>query len=62
VDIPGGLAAALAGDQDARAFFATLSNSVQRYHVDSINGAKAAETWQRHIDKAIELFRQGEQR
>ena len=41
---------------------ARLSNSLQRYHVDNINGAKASETRQRRIDKAISLFGQGKQR
>ena len=42
-----------------KAFFAKLSSSLQRYHVDNINAAKTAETRQRRIDKAISLFRQG---
>jgi hypothetical protein len=29
------------------------------YHVDTINGAKAADTRRRRIDKAIALFREG---
>jgi uncharacterized protein YdeI (YjbR/CyaY-like superfamily) len=43
-------------------FFATLSNSMQRYHVDNINAAKSADTRQRRIDKAVALFRDGKQR
>jgi len=62
VTVPGDLAAALSDDPAAQAFFAKLSNSLQRYHVDSINGAKTAETRQRRIDKAISLFQQGKQR
>lgn len=62
VDIPDDLARALSAEPDVAAFFAKLSNSLQRYHVDNINGAKAAETRQRRIDKAISLFRQGKQR
>ena len=46
----------------AGAFFATLSNSLQRYHLDNINGAKTAETRQRRIEKAISLFREGKKR
>src|SRR5215218_9957488 len=34
VDVPDDLAAALAADQTAAAFFATLSNSMQRFHID----------------------------
>jgi len=52
----------LAADERARAFFDKLSNSMQRYHVDNINGAKSADTRQRRIDKAIALFLDGKQR
>ena len=62
VDIPDDLAHALSAEPDVAAFFAKLSNSLQRYHVDNINGAKTPETRQRRIDKAISLFRQGKQR
>jgi uncharacterized protein YdeI (YjbR/CyaY-like superfamily) len=43
-------------------FFAALANSLQRYHVDSINEAKAAETRRRRIEKAVALFRAGKKR
>lgn len=62
VEIPADLAEAFASHPEAGAFFATLSNSLQRYHVDTINGAKAAETRQRRVDKAIGLFLDGKQR
>jgi hypothetical protein len=62
VDVPDDLAAALAADQAAAAFFATLSNSMRRYHVDNVNAAKSAETRQRRIEKAVALFRDGKQR
>jgi bacteriocin resistance YdeI/OmpD-like protein/uncharacterized protein DUF1905 len=62
VTVPGDLAAALSADPAAGAFFAKLPNSLQRYHVDNVNGAKTAETRQRRIDKAIALFQQGKQR
>jgi hypothetical protein len=62
VDVPADLAAALAADDTAGAFFAGLSNSLQRYHCDQVTGAKTAETRQRRIDKAIGLFREGTQR
>jgi uncharacterized protein YdeI (YjbR/CyaY-like superfamily) len=62
VDVPADFAAALAADDGAAAFFASLSNSLQRYHVDNINGAKAEETRQRRIAKAVDLFRQGKPR
>lgn len=62
VDVPEDFAAALAADPDAGAFFAALSNSLQRYHVDSITEAKTAETRQRRIEKALSLFREGKKR
>jgi uncharacterized protein YdeI (YjbR/CyaY-like superfamily) len=45
-----------------RPFFDGLSNSLQRYHVDQITGAKAAETRLRRIDKAVSLFEEGKKR
>jgi hypothetical protein len=62
VVIPDDFAVALAADEQAGAFFGTLSNSLQRYHVDSITSAKSADTRQRRIDKAIALFQAGKQR
>ena len=62
VDVPEDFGAALAADPGAGEFFAKLSNSLQRYHVTTINDAKTAETRQRRIDKAIALFRDGKQR
>ena len=46
----------------ARQFFDGLSNSLQRYHVDNVNAAKAPETRKRRIDKAVALFVAGQQR
>jgi Bacteriocin-protection, YdeI or OmpD-Associated/Domain of unknown function (DUF1905) len=62
VTVPDDLAAALSADPTAGAFFAKLSNSLQRYHVDNISAARTTETRQRRIDKAISLFQQGKQR
>jgi hypothetical protein len=62
VAVPADFAAALAGDEQAGAFFAKLSNSLQRYHVDNITAAKSADTRQRRVEKAIALFREGKQR
>jgi bifunctional DNA-binding transcriptional regulator/antitoxin component of YhaV-PrlF toxin-antitoxin module len=62
VDVPADLAAALAAADGTSAFFEKLSNSLQRYHVDNVNGAKTAETRQRRIEKAVALFREGKQR
>jgi Bacteriocin-protection, YdeI or OmpD-Associated/Domain of unknown function (DUF1905) len=62
VEMPADFAQALAADPEAAAFFARLSNSLQRYHVDNINGSKAAQTRRRRIEKAISLFREGRKR
>lgn len=62
VDVPGDFAAALAADPEAKAFFEKLPNSLQRYHVDTINAAKTTATRQRRIEKAISLFPEGKQR
>jgi hypothetical protein len=56
VDIPPDFATALNRNPRAKKFFATLSNSLQRYHVDNISGAKTYDTRQCRIDKSIALF------
>lgn len=61
VVVPDDFAAALA-EGGVGAFFAKLSNSLQRYHVDSINGAKSADTRQRRIEKAVSTLREGRPR
>jgi hypothetical protein len=38
------------------------SNSLQRYHVDNIAGAKSPETRRGRIEKAVALFLDGKQR
>jgi hypothetical protein len=62
VVIPDDFADRLSNDDPARTFFAALSNSLQRYHIDTINAARTAETRQRRIDKAIALFHEGKKR
>jgi hypothetical protein len=62
IEVPPDLEAAFKSNKPARAFFTTLSNSVQRFHIDHINGAKTAETRQRRIDKSVSLFLEGKQR
>jgi Bacteriocin-protection, YdeI or OmpD-Associated len=62
VEVPSDFAAALSADPEARAFFDKLSNSLQRYHVETINAAKTTATRQRRIEKATSLFREGKQR
>lgn len=58
VTIPDDFAAALATDPVAEAFFEGLSFSQQRFHVDSIVGAKTDETRQRRIEKSLGLLSQ----
>jgi hypothetical protein len=62
VEMPADFAAALEADGAARRFFDSLSNSVQRYHVDNINAAKTPDTRQRRIKGAIGLFLAGKRR
>lgn len=62
VEMPDDFAAALSADPDAAAFFAKLSNSLQRYHVDNVNAAKTDGTRARRIEKAVSLFREGKKR
>ncbi len=62
VDVPSDFAVALASDPATAAFFDSLSNSLQRYHVDNVNGAKTQETRERRIEKALALFRAGKKR
>jgi hypothetical protein len=62
VNVPADFAAALAADPVVEAFFAKLSNSLQRYHVDNVEAARTAETRQRRIEKAVSLFHSGKQR
>jgi antitoxin component of MazEF toxin-antitoxin module len=61
VDVPEDLAAALTA-AEVGSFFEKLSNSLQRYHVNTVNDAKTADTRQRRIQKAVALFRDGKQR
>lgn len=62
VDVPQELVDALAHDERARAFFGTLSNSLQRYHADNVHAAKTEETRHRRVQKALALFREGKKR
>lgn len=62
VDVPADLAEALAQDPQLQAFFAGLANSLQRLHVDTVNGARTPEVRQRRIDRVVQLFREGKKR
>ena len=54
--IPKDLADAFDVNPEAAKFFASLSNSLQCYHVDNINGAKTEETRGRRVEKSVQLF------
>lgn len=62
VEVPADFRKAMRATKGTEAFFAGLSNSLQRYHVDQIEGAKTPETRQRRIDKAVALFAAGKSR
>jgi hypothetical protein len=62
VDVPPDFARALAAHSGLTDFFDGLANSLQRYHIDNINGAKSEETRRRRIDKAVALFKSGKKR
>jgi len=59
MELPHDLETALDKDKPAKAFFATLSYSNQRRHIDPINAAKTPETRARRIEKSVALFREG---
>ena len=62
LEVPADLKKALKANPGTEAFFARLAPSMQRYHVDQIEGAKTAETRQRRVDKAVALFGAGKAR
>src|SRR3954464_1684535 len=62
VEVPADFAAAMEAREPSRMFFDKLSNSLQRYHVDTINAAKAPEPRQRRIETCVGLFLAGKQR
>jgi hypothetical protein len=60
VELPDDLAAALAGDADARGFFDGLSFTHRKEWARWITEAKKAETRKARVAKAIELLRAGQ--
>lgn len=58
VELPEDFAAALAASPAARAAYGKLPPSQQKAHVTAILGAKAAETRQRRVEKAIAQLEQ----
>jgi hypothetical protein len=61
VTVPADLAAALDTDAALRPVWDALSYTLQREHAQAIEGAKAADTRQRRIDKAIAMLRAKQQ-
>ncbi len=57
--VPDDLAAALAQNPEAKAFWETLSYSRQQWHVIQVESAKSAETRARRVAKSIELLNSG---
>jgi hypothetical protein len=56
VSVPADLAAALEGDRKASEFFQSLSDSQKKWYVSPIEQAKAPETRERRIVKAIGML------
>ena len=61
VNVPDDFAAAMEA-AGVRPFFDALANSLQRFHIDNINGTKVEETRQRRIDGAVAKFVEGKKR
>jgi hypothetical protein len=62
VAVPDDLAAALAADPAAQAFFDGLSFSNKRWHVEQVTGAKTAETRERRVAKSVQMLGAGRAR
>jgi Bacteriocin-protection, YdeI or OmpD-Associated/Domain of unknown function (DUF1905) len=62
VEVPADLAAAVAADPAAAAFWETLSYSNQRYHAEQVTGAKKPETRARRVARSVEMLREGRAR
>ncbi|MCB5283165.1 hypothetical protein BJQ89_02931 [Arthrobacter sp. ES1] len=59
IDVPEDLAAALATEPEAKAFYATLNYSSQRRYVEPIANAKTAETRSRRVAKVVTDLKAG---
>jgi hypothetical protein len=59
MEVPPDLQKALNKNKSAKAYFATLSYSNQRRHIDPINQAKTEKTRARRIEKSVALFAEG---
>lgn len=58
IEVPDDLAAALAEEPEAQAFWNTLSYSKQQWHVLQVTGAKAADTRARRVAKSVAMLRE----
>ena len=62
LEVPEPLAAALAADREAQAFWETLSYSNRQWHVLQVTSAKTDATRERRIEKSIGMLRAGRAR
>jgi hypothetical protein len=62
VAVPPDLMGAFAGDAEAKRFFDTLTPSQKQWYVLPIEQAKAADTRERRVAKAIGMLREGRKR
>ena len=62
IEVPDDLRAALDAEPTARDFWATLSFSNQRFHVDQLTAAKTAETRARRVAKSVATLAAGKAR
>ncbi|WP_329004433.1 YdeI/OmpD-associated family protein [Kribbella sp. NBC_00709] len=62
LEVPEPLAAALAADAGAQAFWETLSYSKRQWHVLQVTSAKTDATRERRIEKSIRTLREGRAR
>jgi hypothetical protein len=59
VELPADLAAALADEPEARAFYDSLSYSNKRWFALNVESAKTPETRQRRVEKSLAMLREG---
>jgi hypothetical protein len=62
IELPADFKAALDADNQAKATYEKLSNSLKGYHVSQVTSAKTPETRQRRIEKSIATLREGRPR
>jgi hypothetical protein len=62
IEVPEDLAAALAADPGAKAFFDSLSYSKQQWHTLQVSGAKQPETRARRVAASVAMLHEGRAR